>query len=115
DNGTQSNRPPRAVRYSIDTTARTATLVENVTDPAVTNSTCCGSARKLAGGNWVIAWGCDPQVEELTPSGTVVFSLTLGGSTKFSSYRAYPVTSASWGGALDTGMSTRYPRAPGGT
>ena len=40
DNGNDGNanpatRAPRAVRYSIDTTAKTATLAEQITDPAI--------------------------------------------------------------------------------
>ena len=51
-------RPPRAVRFAIDTAAGTATLVEQKDDPgAIGTPLCCGSARKLPGGDWVINWG----------------------------------------------------------
>ena len=33
DDGTEANRPPRAVRFTIDTATATATEVEQVTDP----------------------------------------------------------------------------------
>jgi hypothetical protein len=60
DNATFLNRGPRAVRYQVNTQAKTATLVEEVTDPDAQASQCCGSARKLAGGNWLIGWGRIP-------------------------------------------------------
>ncbi len=57
DDGSYLGRAPRAVRYHIDTTARTATLVEALQDPVALSSFCCGSARKLPGGDWVMGWG----------------------------------------------------------
>jgi arylsulfate sulfotransferase len=54
DNGTLLGRAPRAVRYSIDPIAKTATLLEQVNDPDVPGSLFVGSARKLTGGNWVM-------------------------------------------------------------
>ena len=87
DNGTALGRPPRAVRYRIDPSARTATLIEQVSDPSdAPDSLCCGSARKLSGGDWVISWGGLPLVEELTRSGQRVLALHFDGS--FFSYRA---------------------------
>ncbi len=101
--------PPRAVRYAIDTTARTATRVEEVTDPRVPLSFCCGSARRLAGGNWVMGWGGDALTTELTPGGQPVFSLAF--AAPLFSYRADPVPP----GALSTeavraGMDLQHPR-----
>jgi hypothetical protein len=91
DNRTLSARRPRAVRFRIDAAARTATQVEQVTDPASVYSTCCGSARKLPGGNWVMSWGSSGLVTELTPSGRRVFGLRFGGRKGADSYRAVPV------------------------
>jgi len=88
DNGTARGRAPRAVRYLIDTGAGTATRVEQVTDPAVSSASCCGSARKLPGGDWVASWGANPLVAEYSPSGARVFSITFSGSY---SYRVDPV------------------------
>jgi VCBS repeat-containing protein len=109
DNGTGTGRAPRALRFRVDTTARTATLVESVTDPLATASGCCGSARKLPGGNWVMSWGLTNLVTELTPSGARPFKLTFAPGVL--SYRAAPVPpgvlSAS---ALRTGMDVQYPR-----
>jgi Arylsulfotransferase (ASST) len=90
DNGTNLGRPPRAVRYQISTAAKTATLVEQLSDPAlVSNSICCGSARKLPGGNWVFGWGGTNFVTETTSSGARVFLLQLTSSPFV--YRAIPV------------------------
>jgi hypothetical protein len=79
DDATNLGRPPRAVRYAIDTTARTATLLGQVGDPAVTASICCGSARLLAGGDWVISWGNNAVVGEYRPDGSPVFKLAFDG------------------------------------
>jgi hypothetical protein len=57
DNGTNLGRAPRALRYQIDENALTATLLETVVDADISTSICCGSARKLASGDWVIGWG----------------------------------------------------------
>ena len=79
DNGTNPPGPrlqPRLVRWAIDTDARTATLVEEVKDSSITASQCCGSARKLPGGNWVVGWGGNPTITENQPDGSEVFRLT---------------------------------------
>ena len=89
DDGSLLNRPPRAVRYAIDTTARTATLLESVSDPAVTGSICCGSARRLVDGDWVISWGGDPVFGEYRPDGTPVLKIAFDGA--LFSYRVAPV------------------------
>jgi hypothetical protein len=91
DNRTLSGRRPRAVRFRIDEAARSAKLIEQVTDPAAVYSSCCGSARKLPGGNWVMSWGSSGLVTELTPAGRRVFGLRFGGRKGADSYRAFPV------------------------
>lgn len=88
DDATNLGRPPRAVRYAIDTSARTATLLEQVSDPAIAASVCCGSARRLEDGDWLVSWGGDPVVGEYRPDGTPVFKLAFDG---LFSYRAVPV------------------------
>jgi hypothetical protein len=110
DNGTDRNRPPRALRITIDTASRTATLAETVSDSNVTQSICCGSARKLTGGDWLVDWGGTPNVEELpatSSGGNAVFSLTF--SSVFS-YRAQPITAVEYGDALTAGMNAQHPR-----
>ena len=108
DNGTNRGRAPRAVRYLIDTAAGTATRVEQVADPAIRSASCCGSAKKLAGGDWVASWGANPLVAEYSASGARVFSITFSGAY---SYRADPVLpGVLTRAALRTAMNTLYPR-----
>ena len=109
DNGSQRMRGPRAVRYRIDTAARTATLVEQVTDPEVPSSFCCGSATKLASGDWVMAWGGTGSITELTPSGSRAFRMLV--APPFFSYRAIPIAPGVLTRAdLRKGMDAQYPR-----
>jgi hypothetical protein len=89
DNGTRAGRAPRAVRYEIDEGANTATLLEDVRDPAAPTSACCGSVRKLPGGNWVASWGNRAYVTELTPAGERVFKLDF--TQGYFTYRANPI------------------------
>jgi hypothetical protein len=77
------------MRYVIDETARTAQVVEAVEDPRATYSVCCGSARRLPGGNWVVQWGANPYMTELDPSGNPVLTISYQGTTF--SYRAVPI------------------------
>jgi hypothetical protein len=88
DDGTFLGRPPRAVRYRIDTAAHTATLLDQITDPTVATSLCCGSARLLASGNWLISWGGDPVFGEYQPDGAPVFKISFDG---LFSYRVVPI------------------------
>jgi len=107
DNGTRAAHPTRAVRYRLDLRARTATLLEDVRDPDVPTTVCCGSARRLSGGNWVMAWGGGPIVTELTGAGAPVFRLTLG----LFSYRADPISFGVLSpAALRRGMDVMHPR-----
>jgi hypothetical protein len=91
DNRTLSGQHPRAIRFSIDESARSATLIEEITDPDTSYSNCCGSARMLPGGDWVMSWGASGLVEELTPTGRRLFALHFGGHTGADSYRAIPI------------------------
>jgi hypothetical protein len=88
DNGAGRDRPPRVVRYRIDPVARTATLLEELTDPRVPLAGWGGGTRRLRGGNWVTAWGGSPFVTEITPAGRVVLRLSFESA---SLYRAFPV------------------------
>jgi arylsulfotransferase ASST len=79
DNGTLGlgpGREPRAVRYVIDTQAKTATFAGQLTDPEVSRSGCCGSARLLPGGDVVTGWGGTPQIAEYAPDGTRLFRIS---------------------------------------
>lgn len=109
DNGTGLNRPPRGVRYAIDRSARTATLIEDVRDTDAPGSRCCGSTRRLPGGNWVSAWGANPFVTEQTATGGRVFKLSF--TQGLFSYRANPVLPGQLSRtALRAGMDVQYPR-----
>ncbi|MCW3051086.1 MAG: hypothetical protein JWN14_256 [Chthonomonadales bacterium] len=109
DNSVNQSRPPRAVRYRIDTAAKTATLLEQVTDPEISSALCCGSARKESGGNWVMSWGYSSVVTELTPAGARVFRMKL--TNPYFSYRVQPVpTGVLNRAALRTGMDAQFPR-----
>jgi hypothetical protein len=88
DNGTNPGRPPRALRFRIDTKARTAKLLEAVSDPAVKASLCCGSAVRFADGRWLVSWGGQSVVGENGPRGMPLWRLTFGAS--LFSYRAIP-------------------------
>jgi hypothetical protein len=91
DNRTLSGRHPRAIRFSIDESARTATLIQEITDPTTAYSNCCGSARMLPGGDWVMSWGASGIVTELTATGRRVYALHFGGRGGADSYRAFPI------------------------
>ncbi len=101
-------RTPRAVRYEIDEAAKTATLLEEISDPLAASSFCCGSARRSADGSWLISWGGAPLVSEFDAAGERAFKLEFG---EASSYRA---TSAPDGlllpAALRAGMNAMHPR-----
>jgi hypothetical protein len=95
DNGS-NHRAPRAVRYVIDTKHRTATLLEAIGDPQAASSACCGSARRLPGGDWVTSWGFTPYVDEINAHSYPV--LRLQWAPGWYSYRA---------DAIDPGVLSR--------
>jgi hypothetical protein len=109
DNRSQLNQPPRSLRYRLDLAAKTARLLESVSDPQVPSSFCCGSSRKLSGGNWVTGWGGSELSSEQTPSGTPVFRLRVPSATW--SYRTIPVEPGALSAAsLRGGMDSMHPR-----
>ncbi|HEY0630933.1 MAG TPA: aryl-sulfate sulfotransferase [Thermoleophilaceae bacterium] len=111
DNRTLTGRKPRALRFSIDEAAGTATELEHLTDPGSIYSICCGSARKLPGGDWVASWGSSGLVTELTPTGRRLFALRFGGHKGADSYRAVPVLPGQLSRrALRAGMDKMAPR-----
>lgn len=107
DNNTGLPYALRAVRYRIDERLHTARLVESVSDPQVPFSGCCGSARRLDDGSWLMSWGGNPIVAGYAPNGTRTFELDFGGVF---SYRANPVPRAVTVQALRAGMDAQYPR-----
>jgi hypothetical protein len=99
------NQRPRAVRFRIDEQTHTATLLESITDPAVSSSDCCGSARRLNGGDWLIYWGPPSHLTHgYKPSGQRTFSLRIWGG-----YRTEPVPrGAVTAQELRQGMNAMY-------
>ncbi|MBV9212785.1 MAG: aryl-sulfate sulfotransferase [Actinobacteria bacterium] len=90
DNGTGLHRHPRALRIAIDAVHRQASVLEVV--PALRFhgiSWCCGSARRLPGGHWVISWGGRSRFAEVTPSGRPVVEFDLDPGE--SSFRVLPI------------------------
>ena len=93
------------MRFRIDEATGTATLLQSITDPDVSSSYCCGSARRLANGDWLIGWGGPSnRIGGYKPNGQRTFSLTM-----HTSYRAEPVP----GGVLSAqamrqGMNAMY-------
>jgi arylsulfotransferase ASST len=79
---------PRAVRYRIDQEAGTATLLQSITDPDVPTSRCCGSARRLGNGDWLIDWSLPNGIGGYRPDGHRTFRLIFDSTV---SYRAEPV------------------------
>ncbi len=108
DNRTNlQNRRPRAVRFRIDPATDTATLVESITDPGVPVSYCCGSARRLGTGDWLVGWGKNGPIGGYGPNGQRTFLLDFDPDW---SYRAEPVPAgAVTARDLREGMDAMYP------
>jgi hypothetical protein len=114
DNRSSLGDSPRAVRYEIDEESKTATFVEDVEDPEVSTSQCCGSARRSLDGSWLMSWGGKSLVTEFDSSGNRTFGLSFAnffsGSSMFS-YRAVPVAAGLLTvEELREGMDARFPR-----
>jgi hypothetical protein len=109
DNALARGAPPRAVRYRIDPSARTATLLEDIRDPDIDESIFAGGTRRLPGGNWVVSWGGVESIGEYTPSGRQVFGLEL--EEQFFSYRVFPIARNELSRRqLRRAMDAQYPR-----
>jgi hypothetical protein len=109
DNNTGLGAPPRAVRYEIDEAKRTATLVEQVTDPVAPSSFCCGSSRRSADDSWLMSWGGNSLVAEYDSTGQPNFRLRFGGA--IFSYRAVPADEEGLSvPSLRAGMDAMHPR-----
>lgn len=87
DNGKDRPRRPRVAFYRLDPQNGTARYEGQLNDPAVKESHCCGSARELAGGGWLVSWGDNPLVTAFDAEERIVFRLELPAST----FRAVPV------------------------
>jgi hypothetical protein len=107
----QAEKQPRMARFRVDQQAGTATLVQSITDPDVSASGCCGSARRLSNGDWLIDWGGfttkgGNPIGGYKPNGTRTFLLQFD---RTFSYRAEPVpTGAVSAQALRQAMNAMY-------
>lgn len=86
DNGKDRPRRPRVVFYRLDLKQRRALYRGQLNDPEVQRSHCCGSARELRGGGWLVSWGDNPLVTGFDREGRIAFRLHLPAST----FRAVP-------------------------
>lgn len=86
DNGKDRPRRPRVVFYELDLKHDRAIYDGQLNDPQVRRSHCCGSARELAGGGWLVSWGDNPLVTGFDRKGRIAFRLHLPAST----FRAVP-------------------------
>ena len=112
DNGSGRKRRPRALRFRIDAKRRTATLVEDLSDRHSGRSNSQGSARRMAGGNWLVSWASAPYVTETTGTGHVVLRLTFPDGA---AYRAAPVPFGRLSARrLRAAMDRMHPRGPAG-
>lgn len=110
DNAKDRPRPPRVVRFRLDVERRTATYVDELTDPKATRSHCCGSARVLPDGGWLVSWGDNPLITRFDAQGRIAFRL----HTPSSAFRAVPVPEGAVTAAeLDRGLEAQE-RAAGG-
>lgn len=110
DNGKDRPRRPRVVSYSLDLDEGTATYLGQLNDPQITTSHCCGSARPLEGGGWLVSWGDNPLVTGFDDGRRTAFRLELPAST----FRAVPVPAgATTVAALDRGMEAMEKPEPG--
>jgi hypothetical protein len=85
DDGTRADRPPRGLLITINTNRMTATINKQVTDSRATYSGCCGSAIRLPDLDWVISWGENDFMTELSRTGVPQITITYPGQF---SYRA---------------------------
>jgi outer membrane protein assembly factor BamB len=86
DNGKDRPRRPRVVFYRLDLDHGRALYRGQLNDPEVKRSHCCGSARELNGGGWLVSWGDNPLVTGFDGAGKIAFRLHLPAST----FRAVP-------------------------
>jgi len=110
DNGTFGHkRLPRIARYRINARKRIATLVQVINEKRAGHSYCCGNAQRLSGGRWLVDWGANSIIEELTGHGRRVLTITL--PNKLFSYRAQSVPpGVLTRDALRAGMDAQFPR-----
>jgi hypothetical protein len=87
DNGKDRPRRPRVVFYRLELEHDRAVYRGQLNDPEVKRSHCCGSAREMSDGGWLVSWGDNPLVTGFDRQGQIAFRLHLPAST----FRAVPV------------------------
>jgi hypothetical protein len=103
DNGKDRPRRPRVVFYRLDPEGGTARYLGQLNDPEIKASHCCGSARQLGEGGWLVSWGDNPLVTAFDGAGRLGFRLELEAST----FRAVPAPAdATSLAALDRGLES---------
>ena len=111
DNGKDRPRRPRVVFYRLDLDNHEAHYLGQLNDDEVRRSHCCGSARELPGGGWIVSWGDNPLVSAFDADDRLTFRLHLAAST----FRAVPAPpGATSVKALDEGMEAMERRDAGG-
>jgi hypothetical protein len=103
DNGKDRPRRPRVVFYRLEPEQGRARYLGQLNDSEIKSSHCCGSARELPSGGWLVSWGDNPLVTAFDRQGEIAFRLELPAST----FRAVPVPPGAVGLAqLDQGLET---------
>jgi hypothetical protein len=87
DNGKLRAYRPRVAFYRLRLGRNEARFVGQLRDPLVRASHCCGSARQLGGGGWLVSWGYNRLVTGFDDEHRIAFRLRLPSPT----YRAVPV------------------------
>jgi Arylsulfotransferase (ASST) len=104
DNGKDRPRRPRVAFYRLAIGQGKAYYRGQLNDGEVRTSHCCGSARELPGGGWLVSWGDNPLVTAFDPRGRVAFRLRLPAP----SFRAVPVPpGATTAARLERALSSR--------
>jgi hypothetical protein len=112
DNGKDRPRRPRVVFYKLELGAGKAIYKGQLNDPQVKRSHCCGSARELPGGGWLVSWGDNKLVTGFDRKGRIAFRLHLPAPT----FRAVPVPpGATSVRELNRGLSMMRSQRTGGT
>lgn len=107
DNGKDRPRRPRVVFYRLDPENGAARYLGQLNDPEIDTSHCCGSARELSDGGWLVSWGDNPLVTAFDEEGRPAFRLELAAST----FRAVPAPAGATSvRALDQGLESLEPR-----
>jgi hypothetical protein len=98
---------PRVVTYRIDEAARTATRLAQLRDPEVSESFCCGSARALPSGGWIVGWGGTNRATEYAPDRSRVYRLRFSPGAIM--YRVVPLLPGEYSARqFRRGMDVQY-------